>query len=208
MKSFQKQIELIAITLRRILSNKSNRDKIKICYKKTFCPKRLNDTYLSHFTNQKGTYLHSCALRVCFHWHPWIKGFIIASQIESRGKIVWVPSLDINSNTLWPGFLDNYPNYLSIMTHLPISHHGTKGNWNSKIMSQFVNPSHWLVLFGQGNPYCHPQPRCDIRNLKQRQQSLNLHWGFRDWPVHFAWCGHFPEEQNALNGTVWIRLKY
>ena len=144
-------------TLRRILSNKNDRDKLERCYKKTFGPKRLNDTSLMLFhgpTKNVSSFLcpSSSPTKISMNY----RFYPCKSSFESDVRFGWVLNGDINFNKVWPEFLKHFSAYRSHMTHLLIPHHGSKGNWNSNIMSSVVNPSHWFVSFGLGNPYRHP----------------------------------------------------
>lgn len=143
-------------TLRSILSSKSNLDKLKRCYENTF--KRLNDTSLIVFhgpTNKNiSSFLFSSGLPTNIpsncRFYPCKRSF------ESDVRFGWVLSGDVDFNKVRTAFLDHFSAYLGDMTHLLIPHHGSKGNWNSNIMSSVVNPSHWFVSFGLGNQYRHP----------------------------------------------------
>ena len=142
-------------TLRNILSSKSDLDKLKICYENTF--KRLNDTSLIVFHGPpKNISSFLCPsgsptkIPMNYRFYPF------KSSFESYDRFGWVLNGDVDFNKVWPAFLNHFSAYLDHMTHLLIPHHGSKGNWNSNIMSRVVNPSHWFVSFGLGNQYCQP----------------------------------------------------
>lgn len=142
-------------TLSSILSNQNDLVKIKSCYEDTF--KRLNDTSLMVFhgpTKRISSFLCPSSLSTKIPMNS--KFYPCKSSFESDVRFGWLLTGDVDFNKVSNAFLNHFSAYLSHMTHLLIQHHGSKGNWNSNIMSSVVNPSHWFVSFGLGNPYRHP----------------------------------------------------
>lgn len=142
-------------SLSKILSSRSDLNKLKSCYESTF--KRLNDTSLIVFhgpTKNVSSFLCPSSspteIPMNYRFYPCLSSF------ESDVRFGWVLNGDVDFNNVWTAFLSHFSAYLDHMTHLLIPHHGSKRNWNSNIMSGVVNPSHWFVSFGLGNHYGHP----------------------------------------------------
>lgn len=143
-------------TLSKILSSKRDLGKLKSCYENTF--KRLNDTSLIVFHGPTNKNISSF---LCLSSTPTnipmnYRFYPCKSSFESDVRFGWVLNGDVDFNEVLTAFLNHFSDYLGHMTHLLIPHHGSKGNWNSNIMSSVVNPSHWFVSFGLDNHYRHP----------------------------------------------------
>jgi beta-lactamase superfamily II metal-dependent hydrolase len=142
-------------TLSIILSNRSNLDKLIGCYKSTF--KNLNDTSLIVFHGPAKKLSSALCYSSLYYTITMESKFYQCSySFKHRGRIGWLLTGDVDFNKVKKPFLKHFSSYLSSMAYLLIPHHGSKGNWNSEIMNSVTKPSHWIVSFGLGNYYRHP----------------------------------------------------
>lgn len=142
-------------TLRSILTNQTDIDKLASCYMNTF--KRLNDTSLILFhgpTRKVTTFLCPSSFPLGKTVYP--KSYPCKGLFEHDVNYGWLLTGDVDFKKVSTALLNHFSHYLSSMTHLLIPHHGSKGNWDSNIMNQVARPSHWFVSFGLGNRFRHP----------------------------------------------------
>jgi hypothetical protein len=142
-------------TLKNILANKTDRDKLERCYKNTF--KRPNDTSLMLFhgpTKMASSFFYPSSSPAN---KPVSSIFNSCRDLYTHNaKLGWVLTGDVNFKKVSSAFLVHFSTYLDLMTHLLIPHHGSKGNWDSNIMNRIASPSHWFVSYGLGNSFRHP----------------------------------------------------
>lgn len=142
-------------TLKNILTNQADLDKLASCYKKTF--KRLNDTslLLYHGPTRKVTTL-LCPSSFPFRKSANTKFYPCNGLFEQDVNYGWLLTGDVDFNRVSVALLKHFSHYLRSITHLLIPHHGSKGNWDSNIMGQVARPNNWFVSYGLGNWFRHP----------------------------------------------------
>lgn len=159
-------------TIRNIISNKTERAKIKGCYEKYF--KRLNDTSLMLYhgpTGKATLFLQSC--RIGKGSPVYSRPFVRSPLYEKDTKYGWLLTGDINFNIISTDLIKHYKSHINEIRHLLIPHHGSKGNWNTKILNSVQSPSHWYVSFGLGNQYRHPNTSV-IRDVRANGGTVSL----------------------------------
>jgi hypothetical protein len=164
--------------IKEVIKNKEDREKLKKCYnlfERNL--KDFNNTSLilyhgpvrkSHLSRVSSFYrcLRSCAYSYCCRCCE--NGSIFIPHSEDVNQVGQFLTGDVNLNVRYEEIKKHYKNYLNNVLVGQVPHHGSKYNWNDKLLNDTPNSKIWVVSAGilyEKHPS--KKVRCDIKKNKK-----------------------------------------
>lgn len=134
------------------------RRKLKKCYKKTGLS--LNETSLALW--------HRCIQKKCLcNYMP---------LHSCRSSFLLTGDIDLSTNSRYERFKKHYKNFYQNRSIIQVQHHGSKHNWNKKLLYEFNNYNTYIISSGVSNRYFHPHKKVieDLLDYNNHNNHIKL----------------------------------